>query len=105
VTAHGAIHLVVATLAFIAGVVGEALIAARLGADLRWAPLRPALLIITVAAAVALLVLFGGNGHAVARLTGPVFGLVERVFIGLVLLWMLVAAVRLTRLPALGEGR
>jgi hypothetical membrane protein len=105
VTAHGAIHLVVATLAFIAGVVGEALIAARLGADPRWAPLRPALLIITVAAAVALLVLFGGNGHAVARLTGPVFGLVERVFIGLVLLWMLVAAVRLTRLPALGEGR
>ena len=105
VSAHGAVHLVVALLAFIAAVVGEVLIAARLGADPRWAPLRPALLAIAIIGAVALLFLFAGNGHAVTRAVGPIFGLVERVFIGLVLLWMLVAAVRLLRLPALmGRG-
>jgi hypothetical protein len=63
------------------------------------------LLVMAVVAAVVLVALIGGNGHAVARLTGSVFGLVERVFLGLVLLWMAVAAVRLTRLPMLGEGR
>jgi hypothetical protein len=105
VTVHGAIHVVVALLAFVAGVVGEGLVAARLGADSRWAPLRLVLLVMAVVAAVVLVALIGGNGHAVARLTGSVFGLVERVFLGLVLLWMAVAAVRLTRLPMLGEGR
>ena len=88
-TLHGAIHLLVAIVIFVAVALGELLLALRLGADARWAAVRPALLALAIAALLALLVLLFHPARA------PIDGLVERVFLGLALLWMLVAGVRL----------
>lgn len=99
-TLHGLIHLVVALIAFVAGAVGELLISLRLARDPAWSSVRPALLVVSVAALVLLIVLLLATGPAVRGAAEGVFGLVERVFIGLVLLWMLIVAVRVIRLPA-----
>lgn len=85
-TLHGLIHLLVAILIFVAVALGELLLALPLVADPGWAALRPVLFAIALAALVALVVLpFRVNTT----------GLVERVFLGLALLWMLVVGVRL----------
>jgi hypothetical membrane protein len=91
-TLHGVIHLFVALLAFICGAIGELLLALHFAKDDRWRSLRTPTLTIAILAifmfVVQLLAL--PHGH----------GLVERVFIGLVLLWMLVVALRLRFSPA-----
>jgi len=77
---HGAIHLVVAILAFFGGAFGALIISLRYGKNEAIQKLgRPALLI----AIVSVILLF----VAVATLTGPVGGLTERLFLGSVLLW------------------
>lgn len=88
-TLHGMIHLLVAILIFIAVALGELLLALPLAADRGWAALRPVLIAIAVASCLALVALV----EVPARL--HVGGLVERIFLGLALLWMLVAGVRL----------
>lgn len=87
-TIHGLIHLMVAFLAFICGAVGEVVLSRRLGADPRFRAVAPAATAIAILAVVALVLTF---------LAAPthVFGLLERVFIGLVLLWMVVVAARI----------
>lgn len=94
-TLHGTIHLVVALAAFAVGALGELLVALRLNADARWMAVRPFLLGCAVAALLALLVLVLGARPLAAHQVG---GLAERVFLGLALLWMLVAGLRLVRL-------
>jgi len=96
-TLHGKIHLLVALIAFVCAPVGELLLSLRLAADERWRALRKPALVISTLAIVALvldlLVPF-------VRRMQDAFGLFERLFIGMVLLWMLVVAIRLRSRPA-----
>ena len=84
----------VALVAFCAVTAGELLISARIGADARWTRLRPYLLICSFATLVALLAQVLGVRASAALGVG---GLVERVFLGLALLWMLLVAINLLR--------
>jgi Protein of unknown function (DUF998) len=90
VTAHGAIHLIVALVAFISVVVGEILISRQ------FAVARPALSLAILTLIACALTFLG----AVTPGLRHVPGLSERVFLGLALLWMLVVAFRLRALPA-----
>jgi len=95
-TFHGKIHLQVATLAFICAAVGELLLSLKFANDEQSRSLRrPALVIATLVIFAALLVL----ALPFAPKLASDFGLYERIFIGLVLLWMLVIAFRLRSLP------
>ncbi len=99
-TIHGLVHLVVAFLAFLAGALGALLVSMRLAADPAWAPLRPALLGISVAALLMLVIVALVTPSVTSHPATSLFGLAERVFIGLVLLWMLLVALLLVRLRA-----
>jgi hypothetical membrane protein len=88
----GVVHLVLAIIAFIAIAVGAILISASLMSDPAWRPAAPALLAISIAAALACLLLGGANKHHHAP-----GGLYERIFLGLELLWIAVAALAITR--------
>ena len=96
-TVHGGIHLLVALVAFCAVALGELLVSLRIGTDARWARLRPYLLICSIATLVALLAQLVGVRASEAFGIG---GLVERIFLGLVLLWMLLVAIRLIQLES-----
>ena|SRR5690348_7445284 len=96
-TIHGGIHLLVALVAFCAVALGELLVSLRIGADARWISIRPYLLACSIATLVALLAELVGVRASEAFGIG---GLVERVFLGLALLWMLLVAVRLVRLES-----
>lgn len=98
-TLHGLIHLVVALIAFAAGALGELLISSRLALDPAWSGLRTALPGVAIAALVMLVVLIATTGSVTRGSGASIFGLVERIFIALVLLWMLIAAIRVVRLP------
>jgi hypothetical membrane protein len=87
----GVVHLVLAIIAFIAIAVGAILISASLMSDPAWRPAAPVLLAISIAAALACLVLGGANKHHHAP-----GGLYERIFLGLELLWIAVAALAIT---------
>ena len=92
-TLHGVIHLFVALLAFICGAIGELLLALRFAKAEPWRSLRaPALVIAILAIILFVILLMSAFPHA--------YGLVERIFIGLVLLWMLVVALRMRSFPA-----
>lgn len=93
-TIHGVIHLVVALVAFCAVTAGELLVSAHIGSDARWTRLRPYLLICSFATLVVLLAQVLGVRASAALGVG---GLVERVFLGLALLWMLLVAINLLR--------
>ncbi|MGO8949703.1 MAG: DUF998 domain-containing protein [Ktedonobacterales bacterium] len=92
-TAHGVIHLLLALIAFICASIGELLIGSRLARDERWRSLNPVTQGVAVAALVVLLVMLARIG---ALHYG---GLIERIFLGLILLWMLLIAYRLQSLP------
>jgi Protein of unknown function (DUF998) len=83
----GVIHLVLAFIAFTAIAIGAILISASLISDPAWRPAAPVMLGISIAAALAYLVLGRAVGHP--HLPG---GLFERIFLGLELLWITVAA-------------
>jgi hypothetical protein len=88
----GVVHLVLAFIAFTAIAIGAILISASLISDPAWRPAAPVLLAISVAAAIAYLLLGGALKHH----HGP-DGLYERIFLGLELLWITVAAIALSR--------
>lgn len=97
VTAHGAVHLLVALIAFICVAVGELLLSRRFAVDARWRSLqRPTLTIATLILIACALTLVG------LRLPGlkDAGGLIERLFLGMALLWMLIVALRLRSSPA-----
>ena len=88
----GVVHLVLAFIAFTCIAIGAILISASLMSDLAWRPSAPVLLSISVAGAIAYLLL----GSALKHHHGP-DGLYERVFLGLELLWIAVAAIAIAR--------
>jgi hypothetical membrane protein len=94
----GLVHLALAFIAFVCVVIGTILISVSLRSDPAWRLVRGAMLVVAIAAAAAFLLLFfsaAGHKHAPG-------GLYERIFLGLELLWMTVAAARVTRVT---EGR
>lgn len=88
-TLHGLIHFGVATLIFVAVAAGELILTRDAGRDI-----ASVLLGIALAAACALMILL-----ITPTLLPADFGLIERVFIGLALLWMLIVGLRLLRAP------
>jgi Protein of unknown function (DUF998) len=88
----GIVHLVLAFIAFTAITIGAILISASLMSDPAWRPAAPVLLTISVASAIAYLLL----GAAAHKQHAP-GGLYERVFLGLELLWIVIAAIALSR--------
>src|ERR1700677_1002144 len=88
----GVVHLVLAFIAFTAIAIGAILISASLMSDPAWRPAAPVLLAISVAGAIAYLLL--GTVHEHHHAPG---GLYERIFLGLELLWIAIAAITLSR--------
>jgi hypothetical membrane protein len=88
----GIVHLVLAFIALTAIAIGAILISASLMSDPAWRPAAPVLLAISVAGAIAYLLL----GVAARHHHAP-GGLYERIFLGLELLWIVIAAIALTR--------
>ena len=95
---HGAIHLVVALVAFVAGGLGTLWVSLRVGSDPVLRGAKNFAAPISIVAAVSLVLLFG-------TLSGPTGGLVERVFIGSVLLWELATSIYLIRSANVRAGR
>jgi hypothetical protein len=83
----GIVHLVLAFIAFTCIAIGTILISASLLADPAWRPAARVLLVISIAGALAYLLLGTAHHHAPG-------GLYERIFLGLELLWIAVAAVQ-----------
>jgi hypothetical membrane protein len=84
----GVVHLVLAFIAFTCIVIGAILVSASLMSDPAWRPAAPVLLTISIAGAIAYLLLGGALKHH----HGP-DGLYERIFLGLELLWIAIAAI------------
>jgi hypothetical protein len=96
----GVVHLILAFIAFTAIAIGAILISASLMSDPAWRPAAPVLLAISIAAAIAYLLLGGALKHHHAP-----DGLYERIFLGLELLWIAIAAIALSRrAPATQPG-
>jgi len=87
-TGSGVAHLVLAFIAFTAITVGAILISAGFMSDPTWRRAAPALLAISIAGAVAYLLLGTAQKHHHAP-----GGLYERIFLGLELLWIVIAAI------------
>jgi hypothetical protein len=96
-SAHGAVHALVAAVAYVAVAAGELLVALRLDGDPAWRPLAPwatALAVVVLIALVAPFVAFGAAARSMTEGLGRYGGLVQRVFLGLALAWMVLVALR-----------
>ncbi|MGH3203335.1 MAG: DUF998 domain-containing protein [Streptosporangiaceae bacterium] len=91
----GIVHLVLAFIAFTAITIGAIVISASLMSDPAWRPAAPVLLAISVAGALTYLL----QGAALKHHHAP-GGLYERIFLGLELLWIAVAAITIARRTA-----
>ena len=95
-TAHGVVHLVVATLAFLGAAIGTLSLSRAFQRDPTLEGVGSYAVPLAVLALVFFFLLYGGQlvfPHATAR----VGGLVERVFIGLVLAWILTVSALMFR--------
>jgi hypothetical membrane protein len=90
VTASGVVHLSVAFLAFICAVIGTIVLSVKFRLVPQLRQVSPLLIVISIAAAVSLLLL----GHTDFR-AGTLAGLYERIFLGLELVWILVVGARI----------
>jgi hypothetical membrane protein len=88
----GIVHIVLAIIAFTCVTIGAILISASLMPDRAWRTAAPVLLAISIAGALAYLLLGTASKHHHAPA-----GLYERVFLGLELLWIVVAAIAIAR--------
>ena len=88
----GVVHLILAFIAFTAIAIGAILISASLMSDPAWRPAAPVLLAISVTGTLAYLLLGAAHKHH-----HPPGGLYERVFLGLELLWIAIAAIAISR--------
>lgn len=99
-TLHGILHIVIAFLSFVAIALGEWFISWHFSHDQRWQSLQPRAVIVALAVlitcglTIATMIL----ATSVMPVLGGVIGLIERIFLGLVLLWMLLVAWRLRSL-------
>ena len=91
-TGSGVVHVVLAIIAFTCVTIGAILVSASLMSDPAWRPAARVLLAISVAGAVVYLLLGTASKHHHAP-----GGLYERIFLGLELLWVVVAAVAIAR--------
>jgi hypothetical membrane protein len=91
-TGSGVVHLVLAFIAFTCITIGTILISASLMSDPAWRPAAPVLLAVSIAGALAYLLLGTAHKHH-----HPPGGLYERIFLGLELLWIVVAAIAIVR--------
>jgi Protein of unknown function (DUF998) len=92
VTVHGTIHNLTAAVAFLGGAFGTLFVSFHFRAEER---LRRIDLAARIIAALSVVMVFVTLGALVIRRLAHVFGLVERVFIGLVLLWILLVTLQL----------
>lgn len=92
VTVHGTIHNLTAAVAFLGGAFGTLLLSFHLAGEER---LRRIDLAARVIAGLSVVMVFVTLGASVIHRLAHVFGLVERIFIGLVLLWILLVALQL----------
>jgi hypothetical membrane protein len=99
-TASGVVHVILAIIAFTCITIGAILISASLMSDPAWRPAAPALLTISVVGAIAYLLLGNASKHHHAP-----GGLYERIFLGLELLWIVVAAIAIVRRTPTGQVR
>lgn len=93
---HGAIHLVVALIAFLAGAFGIFLLAARFDRVPALARMRGFALPLAVLS-ILLCLIDLGLPFAAPHLSGRIGGLTERLFLGSVLLWILLVSLVLAR--------
>ena len=98
-TIHGAIHLIVAIFAFLGAVLGELALSRSLRNNPSTKGVGNYAVVIAVVALASLAALFLGPSAAPAVFRS-ISGLVERVFIGLVLAWMFVVSASLLSLRA-----
>ncbi len=84
---HGAIHIVVALIAFIGGAFGAFAISWKLGKNHEFEGLKPIALPLSVIAVILLVIEFGLD-FVFPHLDARIGGLTERVFLGSVLLWI-----------------
>ncbi len=98
-TASGIVHLVLAFIAFTCIVIGTIVISASLLYDPAWRPAARVMLAISIAGALSYLLL----GTAAKHHDAP-GGLYERIFLGLELLWMAVAAITIARRTPVTES-
>jgi hypothetical membrane protein len=102
-TLHGEVHLLVATLAFVSAAFGTLSISRAFDRDAALRGLGRYAMPLAALAVVFFFVLYGGT-LVVPHLEARVGGLVERTFIGLVLLWMLVVSVLMPRRSSIRTG-
>ena len=88
----GVVHLVLAFIAFTCITIGLIMISASMMSDPAWRPVAPVLLGISIAGAIAYLL----QGAALRHHHAP-GGLYERIFLGLELLWIAIAAIAIAR--------
>jgi hypothetical protein len=88
----GVVHDVLGLIAFTAITIGAILISASLMSDPAWRRVAPVLLAISIAGALAYLLLGAPHKHYHAPT-----GLYERIFLGLELLWIVIAAIAISR--------
>lgn len=88
----GIVHLVLAFIAFTAMAIGAVVISAALLPYAGWRPAAQVMLALSIAAVLAYLLLARATGHHHAP-----GGLYERIFLGLELLWISVAAIAISR--------
>ena len=88
----GVVHLVLAFIAFTCITIGLIMISASMMSDPAWRPVAPVLLGISIAGAIAYLL----QGVALRHHHAP-GGLYERIFLGLELLWIAIAAIAIAR--------
>jgi Protein of unknown function (DUF998) len=88
----GVVHLILAFIAFTAITIGAIVLSASLMSDPAWRPVAAVMLAISIAAAIAYLLL----GAALKHTHAP-DGLYERIFLGLELLWIALAAATIAR--------
>lgn len=99
-TLHGTVHVVTGFLAFLFVTVGMLGVSYSFPDGMPWQSVRAYAQVIAVITAIALILWFGGT--RIRYVEQNFFGLLERVFLGLVLLWMLVVAVHMLRSESRG---
>jgi hypothetical membrane protein len=86
-TSVGIVHIGVSALAFVFGIAGMFVLSRTFKRDARWRAFWPLSLVLAVAALVAFIVSVPSQG--------PWVGLIQRIFIGTIILWQVLVAFRL----------
>ena len=86
-TSVGAVHIVASLLAFVLGIAGMFVLSRTFKRDARWRAFWPLSLVLAFAALVGFIVAVPSEG--------PWVGLIQRIFIGTIILWQVLVAFRL----------